>query len=522
MTWARRETIERLFREACSLGVVDAHTHVQDDLTDFDQAAAVRDHVGTQASMNAFPEETIQAGLKQKRLVRRTMTDATHGLLYSWFAEIAEGRRGRLDAVLAALAGNSESARRCAGKMLLDELWDSRHSEYAEWLRFMFRLYGDAADDADPLDPAGFDALYDMVQRQRNDPAFAARVLRENNIVSYVTSIENRDRIPADPRLARVDQVDLAYATHPEVFNMFDAHYLMWPAGATDFGLFTGGHKYEAEKYLLNLESMLGRTIADIRDLQAGIKDLLRRILYSPSHNPSSRVRYSNLFHPIDYRFGRPYDTSAVNTAIRFRKAFLGADDLVQLTAAATEAMLEVLDEIGADLKQAGAPHGSCLQIAIGVTYFMDPAREVQSFPVYAAGLPQDEYAVWANYPNVHFEYIVAHEQLYADLSNAAKQVGNLSVGPWWHFFRKHKMAAMLYDQLSMGPISAIASGFTDARFVEMLAAKYRSVRWAVAAALAEQVDDPAASMTWDMALGVMRAILLENPAQVHHLPIAG
>lgn len=52
----------------------------------------------------------------------------------------------------------------------------------------------------------------------------------------------------------------------------------------------------------------------------------------------------------------------------------------------------------------------------------------------------------------------------------------------------------MLYDQLSMGPMSSVASSFTDARFVEMLAAKYRSGRRAVAAALAEFVDDPASA----------------------------
>ncbi len=519
MAWAKSETIERLFREACNLGVVDAHTHIQDDLTDFDWELASQNLAGTQASVNAFPDYVVQAGLKQKRLVRRTMTDATHGLLYSWFAQVAEGRRGRLDAVLRAVGGNSESERRRAGAMLLDELQDSRYSEYAEWLRVMFRMYG-LANGIDPLDPRFFDDIYDAVKRKRNDPGFADQVLREHNIIGYVTSIENRDRIPADPKTAKIAQIDLAHATHPEAFNMFDAHYLIWPEGATDFGLFTGGHKYEAEKYLINLESVLGRTIQDVRGLKDGIKEFLLQILYSPTHNPHSRVRYTNLFHPMDYRLGRAYDTAAANTAIRYRKEFLRAGDLAHLTAAATEAILEVLEEIGKDLKRAGERYGSCLQIAIGVTYFMDPSREIQSFPMYAAGLPQDEYAGWTNYPNVHFEYIVAHEQLYSDFSNAAKQVGNLSVGPWWHFFRKHKIAAMLYDQLSMGPISSVASGFTDARFVEMLAAKYRSVRWAVAAALAEFVDDPASSMDHDAAVRVMREILLENPARLHHLPL--
>ena len=519
MTWARRETIERLFQEACRLEVVDAHTHIQDDLTNFDDAMAARNLAGTQASVNAFPHSVIEAGLKQKRLVRRTMTDATHSLLYSWFAEIAEGRRGKLDTGLNAIGGNSEDERRRAGLILLGELQDSRYSEYTEWLRFMFRLYG-GAEAADPLDPACFDQVYDAVQRQRNDPAFASEVLRQHNIIGYVTSLENRDRIPADPKMARVGEVDLAHATHPEAFNMFDAHYFVWPEGATDFGLFTGGHKYEGEKYLINLERILGRTIQNVGHLKEGIKSFLMRILYSPTHNPTSRVRYTNLFHPMSYRFGRPYDTAAVNTAIRYRKEFLRAEDLMQLTAVSTEAMLEVLDEIGADLKRNGAEYGSCLQIAIGVTYFMDTAREIQSFPCYAPALPQDEYPVWTNYPNIHFEYIVAQEQLYSDLANAAKQVGNVSVGPWWHFFRKHKIAAMMHDQLSMGPISSIASGFTDARFVEMLAAKYQSVRWAVAAALAEFVDDPASSMDHDAAVKVMREILFVNPVKVHHLPL--
>lgn len=519
MTWAKPETIERLFAEACNMRVVDAHTHVQDDLTNFKPDMAARNLAGTQAAANAYPDYAIATGLRQNRLVRRTMMDVTHGCMYSWFAQIAEGRRGRLDNILATIGHNTESERKQTGAMLLEELQDARYTEYAEWLRFMFRLY-DGMKDSDPLDPANFDRLWEAVKTQRGDPAFAEKVLRENNILGYVTSIENRDDIPFDPTEAKVRQVDLAYATHTEAHSMFDAHYLMWPEGATDFGLFTGGHKYEAEKYLANLERILGVTIREARDIKEGVKAFLFQILYSPTHNPTSRVRYTNIFHPMNYRFGRPYDTAAVNHAIRFRKQFLRGDDVKQLTALVTEAMLEALDEIGRDLKRAGSPYGSCLQSAIGVSYFMDQSREVQSFPLYAAGLPQDEYPVWSNYPNVHFEYIVAHHQLYEDFSNAAKQVGNLSVGPWWHFFRKHKIAAMVLDQLTMGPISSIASGFTDARFVEMLAAKYRSVRWAVAAALAELVDDPASTMNHDAAVDAMRAILLENPVEVHHLPL--
>ena len=151
----------------------------------------------------------------------------------------------------------------------------------------------------------------------------------------------------------------------------------------------------------------------------------------------------------------------------------------------------------------------------------MDWAREIQSIPAPIPRLPQDEYPVWSRFPNVQFEYICAHEALYNDMANAAKQVGNVSAGPWWHYFRRHKIARMLRDQLSMGPLSSIACGFTDARFVEMLAAKYRSMRLAVADALTLLLDDESSALhgDFDAAREVARELLFTNPAAVHHLP---
>lgn len=518
MNWASRQTVETLFEAACAMPVVDCHTHVQDDLTGFDAALAERNLAGTQAAMNAFPAHIVEHALKAGRLVRRTMMDVAHGCFYSWFAEIVEGNRGRLDTAIHALGGNSGSERAAAGRLLIAELQDSRYTEYAEWLRTMFRLYP-GIGELDPLAPANIDAVEQAIRSRRNDPGFAAQVLEQHRIAAYVTSIENRDRIPLDPG-ARPADVDLAHATHAEAFNMFDANYLVWPEGATDFGLFTAGNKYRSEGFLLHLEQITGRNLQCVDDLRDGLGEFFRSVLYSPSHNPGSRIRYTNLYHPMDYRLGTAYDRSAVNTAIRYRKASIRGDDLKQVCAVVTEAMLEALNAIGADLKARGAERGSCLQMAIGVTYFMDPSREIQSFPMYAPGVAQDEYPVWSNYPHIHFEYIVAHAQLYEDLANAAKQVGNVSVGPWWHFFRTHKIAAMMRDQISMSPVCTIASGFTDARFVEMLVAKYRSIRYAVSLALADLVDDPASSMKADDAIAVMHEILYANPVRFHHLPI--
>jgi len=519
MRWATVETVRKLFAMACETPVIDAHTHIQDDLTGFDQGLAKGNLAGTQAGINRFPGYLVKEGLRRGRLARRTMMDLTHGLCYSWFAQVVEGRRGRLDEAIAALGNNSEQQRLQAGRIMLEELWDSRYSEYAEWLRYMFRLYPGVPED--PLRPETAEATYGAIKAWRSDPAFAQKILAEHQVVGYVTSIENRDRIPLEAAGCTLGQVDLGHATHPEAYNMFDANYLVWPEGATDFGLFLAGHKYQAERYLLVLEEKLGEAITSRRQLAQAIEGFLRRILWSPVTNPASRIRYTDLFHPIDFRLNAPWDPAAVETAIRYHKGALHGEQREQVVRCACQALLQALDDIGAEMRRHGERHGSCLQIAVGVTYFMDPAREIQSFPIYQAGLPQAEHAAWVAYPNVHFEYLCAHPMLYHDYATAAKQVANVSVGPWWHFFRKHQMAAMLYDQLSMGPVSAIASGFTDARFVEMLAAKYRSVRWAVALALAELCDDPASSLTLEGAPGLLRELLLENPAAVHHLPLA-
>ncbi|MFT5108668.1 MAG: hypothetical protein ACI8XO_000781 [Verrucomicrobiales bacterium] len=40
MNWAKRQTIETLVTAACEMPVVDCHTHVQGDLSNFDTALA--------------------------------------------------------------------------------------------------------------------------------------------------------------------------------------------------------------------------------------------------------------------------------------------------------------------------------------------------------------------------------------------------------------------------------------------------------------------------------------------------
>jgi len=76
---------------ALATPVVDAHTHVQDDLTDFTRELAAGNLAGTHASINRHSENVVAESIRRGRLVRRTMTDAAHGLFYSWFTQIVEG-----------------------------------------------------------------------------------------------------------------------------------------------------------------------------------------------------------------------------------------------------------------------------------------------------------------------------------------------------------------------------------------------------------------------------------------------
>jgi len=511
----------KLAEMAMATPVVDAHTHVQDDLLGFSAKDAAGKLEGTQAAMNRPPKSIIEEAVRRGRFVRRTMTDATHGLFYSWFAEIAEGANGRLDEAIARIGSNSDKERLEAGRFLLTQLRDSRYSEYAEWLRIMFRLYAGVPRDLDPLDPAHFDIVAAALAAQRHDPDFAARVLRENKIRAYVTSIENRDRVPLLPPV-RPRNVDLSYRTHPEAWNMFDFNGLLWPERATDFGLFTQGHKFQAERYLVHLEEYFETSLTSVETLQEAVRGFFFRILRSPKSNPASRVLYVDGFQARDWRFSRPYSRATVDWAIRHHRDQLDGATRQQVIACVAEAMLQALNDIGKEYTDAGHRYGLCLQLCGGARHFMDWAREIQSIPEYIPDLALDEYPVWARYPHVHFEYISAHEGLYTDMANAAKQVGNVSAGPWWHYFRRHKIARMVRDQLSMGPISAIACGFTDARFVEMLVAKFQSMRLGVADALTPLVADPHSSlhMDFDAAGQVMRELLFENPAAVHHIPL--
>jgi hypothetical protein len=97
-----------------------------------------------------------------------------------------------------------------------------------------------------------------------------------------------------------------------------------------------------------------------------------------------------------------------------------------------------------------------------------------------------------------------------------------VAVGPWWHFFRRHKIAQMVYEQLCMGPISSIACGFTDARFVEMIVAKLGSLRYGLVDAVSRLIEDETSHLYGKTEEGVdlIQELLYSNPVTTHHIPV--
>src|SRR6266581_6712087 len=102
----------KLYELAMATPAIDAHTHVQDDLTGFTPKVAAGNLAGTQASVNQPSQTVVDEGIRRGRLVRRTMTDATHGLFYSWFAQIVEGAGNQLSAALGMVGSNTPGERR--------------------------------------------------------------------------------------------------------------------------------------------------------------------------------------------------------------------------------------------------------------------------------------------------------------------------------------------------------------------------------------------------------------------------
>lgn len=494
---------------------VDCHTHVQGDLFNFTAEVAKANLIGSQSvGLNSYPEEVIETAIKSGRLVRRTMIDAVPA--YSWFVQLALGQGVDFCSI-------SSMNRRDMGRALMEALQPCRYSERAGWLKNMLSRYDGIkvqGDSFDVLDPANFDIVYDAVIAQRNDPIFADKILKDDNIVALVTSLENASHVPlrleAGSENKQLKAIDLAVAMHPEMYYMLDVHYIVCPDKATDLGPYFLGCKYDTEHYIMNIENRLGMTIENATDLRKSVKEWIFSVISSPS-NPNSRVLYANTFQPIDKRLNTEVSESQVTDIIGNHKAKLNETEVNIVSAYATQAILEALDEIGSELKKQNGL-GVCFQIAIGVDYFIDKDREIMAFKAYEPRIPKDEEPIWRKYPNIIFEYLVADEKLQEDFMDAAKQVPNVIVGPWWQGFGSRSIARMIENLVWESSINKFAGGISDARYVTMIGAKGESVRYGLSAGLAVCVSE--GRLPIKVAKEYMKNALYANPARVHGIRV--
>ncbi|MGB9596787.1 MAG: hypothetical protein ACPL7B_10945 [Candidatus Poribacteria bacterium] len=494
---------------------VDCHTHVQGDLFNFTAEVAKANLIGSQsAGLNNYPDEVIEMAIKSGRLVRRTMIDAVPA--YSWFVQLALGQGADFYNI-------SNMNRRDMGRALMEALQPCRYSERAGWLKNMLGRYDGIkaqGDSFDVLDPANFDIVYDAIIAQRNDPIFADKILKDDNIIALVTSLENASHVPLKLETSfehkQLKAIDLSVGMHPEMYYMLDVHYIVCPDKATDLGPYFLGCKYDTENYIINIENRLGVNIEKAYDLKKAIKEWIFGIISSPS-NPNSRVLYANTFQPIDKRLNTEINESEVTDIIRNHKAKLNESEVNIVSAYATLAILEALNEIGSELrKQDGL--GVCFQIAIGVDYFIDRDREIMAFKAYQPRIPKDEEPIWRKYPNIIFEYLVADEKLQEDFMDAVKQVPNVIVGPWWQGFSSKSIARMVENLIWESSINKFAGGISDARYITMIGAKGESVRYGLSAGLAICVSEGRLPM--NVAKKYMKDVLYANPARVHNIRV--
>lgn len=494
---------------------VDCHTHIQGDIFNFTAEIAKANLIGSQsAGLHKYPDDVIETSIKRGRLVRRTMIDAVPS--YSWFVQLALGQSADFFDI-------TSMDRREMGRALVKALQPCRYSERAGWLNNMLSRYDGVKSQGtqfDVLDPNNFDIVYDAVSAQRNDPAFADQVLKDDRIVALVTSLENASHVPLrlqeGSEASQLKAIDLSVGMHPEIYYMLDVHYIVCPEKATDLGPYFLGCKYDTENYLTNIEKRFGVTIDNANDLKKAIKGWIHSIIRSPL-NPDSRVLYANTFQPIDKRLNKEVTESEVTAIIEKHKGKLDNSKLDIVSAYATQSLIEGLNEIGAELKKENDV-GVCLQIAIGVDYFIDRDREITAFKAYQPRIPRDEEPIWRKNPNIVFEYLVADEKLQEDFMDAVKQVPNVIVGPWWQGFSSRTIARMIEYMVWESSVSNFAGGISDARYITMIGAKGESVRNGLSAGLAICVSEGRLPMK--VAKQYMNDLLYTNPSKIHNIPL--
>ncbi len=255
--------------------------------------------------------------------------------------------------------------------------------------------------DIDPARPRSLrHRLATRSPAQRRDPGFPAKVLSDHGIRAYVTSIENRDRIPLVPPVRPA-------TGRPLLLRPTRRHGRCSTSTAC-----SGLSARRTSVFSPRVTSSRPRNTSctwkntsrrDITSVGSAQRRRARLLSFDPPqpHLPTRRAASSTWTVSSPRSSASAGLTRGPRSTTRF--AITAASSTARLRdeviSCVAEAMLEALEDIGREHKEAGARFGCCIQLCGGARHFMDWSREIQSFPVPIPHLPQDEYPVWIRYP---------------------------------------------------------------------------------------------------------------------------
>jgi len=208
----------------------------------------------------------------------------------------------------------------------------------------------------------------------------------------------------------------------------------------------------------------------------------------SPKTNPQKPHSVRRWFQAHDWRFSRPIQRPlSIGPSLIIARSWMGKNRKQVVACVSTGDARSSQTTSARNAKIPARAFGVCVQLCGGARLSWTGPAKIQSIPEYIPNLPQDEYPGLDSLPARSFRYISAHELLYSDMAKCG-QTGpaNVSPGPGGIISADHKIARMVRDQLSMGPLKAIRLRVYRCRLSRWLPPSYVSMRLGIADALAE------------------------------------
>ena len=322
----------------------------------------------------------------------------------------------------------------------------------------LYRIFQDLYDFSDhDLTEANYRALFDRVEASGRDPGWFDHVLKGRcNIAMFVTSLGNASAGPAK--------------NPPHARFMLDAHYLFCPGVATDLEPFFVGRTRKNEYYEAIASLCGGERPSTTESVERHLRAWLDRTVTGP-------VRFTNVFIPIEQRFGPPDESHA-------QLALGQASDDWDLTDG-DHAALERF--VTWTVLKWHHDHRKAFQIAVGAEYFICDGK---SIPRFGQNWTSEMAKSLHHFPNARFDLMVASDVLSHEVAVLARQFPNIySSGYWWHNFFPSTIEKTVSLRMQVAPMTKFGGFLCDAYYVEWTYGKLQVVKKAMAAALAKMVE---------------------------------